>query len=396
MEELGISKAASKVLNWRRPCKLKIELIDHYVAKIYSSGSVVQGHLAISPAADICASAITVSLDGVTTIRTVGQKLTTTTVHRLLKMYLISADILKLVGTTLTKGRSQKTPFEFTLPHQLDSTSCTHDTISATVTDKHLLPPPAVGREWDRGDISPGVVEVEYVINACVTSTPSLDTDHSQDSTTKRTIRFIPRLSESPPLHVSLTNPRYKLRDTKSVRSNPLKSPFGTISAAAMQPEPLHLEAYGIVIKPTFIDVTLTFSPEVQGITPPKLDSISLSLRPYTWHQGDPFQVFPDQDETPSLKQPFTATIALAIDRLQISWARHDNLRLEDKNPGNSSAEFYSSTLRIPLSVSIGNKTILPTFHSCLISRTYDVRLRLGFKKGDLTIVAPLQIIADP
>ncbi|EWG54323.1 hypothetical protein FVEG_12566 [Fusarium verticillioides 7600] len=34
MEELGISKAASKVLNWRRPCKLEIKLTDHYVAKI--------------------------------------------------------------------------------------------------------------------------------------------------------------------------------------------------------------------------------------------------------------------------------------------------------------------------------------------------------------------------
>lgn len=396
MEELGISKAASRVLNWRRSCKLEIKLADYYFARIYSSGSVVQGHLAVSPAADICASSITISLDGVTTIRTVGQKLTTTTTHRFLKMDLISPDILDLVGTTLKKNGSYEIPFQFTLPDQLDSTACSHDAVSTTVTDTHLLLPPAVGTDWDRDDMSPGVVKVEYGINACVTSNSSLDTSRSQVFTAKRTIRFIPRLSESPPLHVSLTSPRYKLRGTKSLRGNSLQRPFGTISAAAMQPEPLYIQAYGSVIAPTVIDVTLNFNPDTDGITPPKLHSTSLSLRSYTWHQADPYQAFPDQDEKPSLKQPFVATIALAVDCPQISWARHGHHALEAKTPGSSSVEFYSSTLQLPLLVSTGNKTFLPTFHSCLVSRTYDVCLRLGFKKGDLTIVAPLQIIADP
>uniref|UniRef100_A0A0D2YFU4 Uncharacterized protein n=2 Tax=Fusarium oxysporum TaxID=5507 RepID=A0A0D2YFU4_FUSOF len=34
MEELGISKAASKIRNWRKSGKLEIELADHYLAKI--------------------------------------------------------------------------------------------------------------------------------------------------------------------------------------------------------------------------------------------------------------------------------------------------------------------------------------------------------------------------
>ncbi|KAF5703600.1 C6 transcription factor [Fusarium globosum] len=334
MEELGISKAASKLRNWRRSCKLEINLADYYLAKIYSSGSVVQGHIAISPAADIRASSITISLDGATTIRTVGQKLTTTTTHRFLKMDSISSNILQLVGTTLKKNGSYEIPFQFTLPDQLDSTACTHNAISTTVTDTHLLLPPAVGRDWDRDDMSPGVVKVEYGINACVTSNWSLNTGNSQVFTAKRTIRFIPRLNESPPLHVSLTSPRYKLRGTKSLRGNSLKRPVGTISAAAMQPEPLHLQAYGTAIVHTVIDVTLTFNPDIDGITPPKLDSTSLSLRSYTWHQADPYQAFPDQDEKPSLKQPFVATIALAGDCPQISWARHGNHALEDKTPG--------------------------------------------------------------
>ncbi|KNB17025.1 hypothetical protein FOXG_15182 [Fusarium oxysporum f. sp. lycopersici 4287] len=369
MEELGISKAASKIRNWRKSGKLEIELADHYLAKIYSSGSVVQGHLSISPASDIYASSITMSLDGVTTILGLNNP------HK--------------------ESLAQNTfPVHFTLSTGLNGlyTRCRINNCHRQAFD----PPPTIGGEWDRHDMSPGVVEVEYGINACIASTPSLDTGHSQDFTAKRAIQFIPRLSESPPLHVSLMNRRYKLQGTKSLRSNSFKRPFGIISATAMQPEPLHLQAYGTVITPSFIDVTLTFDPENDGITPPKLDSVSLSIRSNTWHQADPYQAFPDQIEKPSLKQPFITSIELTVDRPQVTWARHVNPGLEDKSSENSSVAFYSSTLQLPLSVSTRNKTFLPTFHSCLVSRTYDVSLRLGFKKGDLTIAAPLQIIADP
>ncbi|KAF4503534.1 HTH-type transcriptional regulator yisV [Fusarium agapanthi] len=351
MGELGISKAASKIRNWRRSCKLEIELVGHYLAKIYSSGSVVRGDLSISPASDIYASSIIISLNSVTTIRTVGQKLTTTT-HRFLKMDLISSDILELVSATLKKNHSYKIPFQFTLPHELNPTDCTHNAVSTSVTNQHLTLPPTVGGEWDGGDMSPRVAEVEYMVNVCFTPTPSLDTDQSHGFTAKRTIRFIPRLSESLPLHVSLTSRRYKLQGTKSLRRNSLKRPFGTIIAATMQPEPLYLQAYGTVIAPTFIDVTLTFNPEVDEITPPTMDNLSLSLRSYTWHQADPYQAFHDQNEKPSLKQPLIATIELAVYCPQLSRARHVDPEIEIKNPENSSAEFYSSTLQLPLSVS--------------------------------------------
>lgn len=396
MEELGISKAMSKMRNWRKSCKLEIELADHYYAKIYSSGSVVQGHLVISPASDIFASSITISLDGTTTIRTVGQMLTTTTTHRFLKMDLISSDVFDLISKTLKKNQTYRIPFQFTLPGELDPTACTHNAVSATVTDQHLFLPPTMGGMWDRDDMSPGVVEVKYGINACIVATTSLSTDQSQDLVANRAIRFIPRLTESPPVHVSLPSPRYKLKGTKYLGSNSFKQRLGIISATAMQPEPLHLQAYGTVITPSFVDVTLTFNPENVATPPPKLERVSLSVRSCTWHQADPNQAFPDQIETPSLTQPFSSTIALTAECPQITWARHVDSRLDDKDQGKSSVAFYSSTLRLPLSVPLIRKMFLPTFHSCLVSRTYEVCMRLTFKKGGLTLIAPLQIIVEP
>jgi hypothetical protein len=396
MEELGISKAMSKMRNWRKSCKLEIELADHYHAKIYSSGSVVQGHLVILPNSDVCASSIIISLDGTTTIRTVGQKLTTTTTHHFLKMDLISSNVFGLISKTLAKNQTYKMPFQFTLPDELDPTTCTHNAVSATVADKHLFLPPTMGGMWDRDDMSPGVVEVKYGINACIVATTSLSTDQTQDLMANKAIQFIPRLTESPPVHVSLTSPRYKLQQTKYLGSNTFKQPLGIISATAMQPEPLHLQAYGTVITPSSVDVTLTFNPENDATPPPKLEGVSLSVRSCTWHQADPYQAFPDQIETPSFQRPFSSTIALTVECPQIMWARHVGSRLDDKNQGNSSVAFYSSTLRLPLSVSLIGKMVLPTFHSCLVSRTYEVCLRLTFKKGGVTLIAPLQIIVEP
>ncbi|KAH6962743.1 hypothetical protein DER45DRAFT_590669 [Fusarium avenaceum] len=396
MEELGISKAMSKMRKWRKSCNLEIELAHHYHAKIYSSGSVVKGHLVISPATDICASSIIISLDGTTTIRTVGQKLTTTTTHHFLKMDLISSDVFNLISKTLKKNQIYKIPFQFILPNELDPTACTHNAVSATITDKHLLLPPTMGGMWDRDDMSPGVVEIRYGINACIAATTSLSTDQTQDLMATRAIQFIPRSTESPPVHVSLTGPRYKLQGTKYLGSNSFKQPLGVISATAMQPEPLHLQSYGTVITPSSVDVTLTFNPDNDTTPPPKLEGVSLSVRSCTWHQAELYQAFPDQIETPSFRQPFTSTIALTVECPQITWTRHVDSRLDDKNQGNTSAAFYSSTLRLPLSLSSIGKMFLPTFHSCLVSRTYEVCLRLTFKKGGLTIIAPLQIIVEP
>ncbi|EXA29410.1 hypothetical protein FOVG_19093 [Fusarium oxysporum f. sp. pisi HDV247] len=394
MGEMGISKALSKLRNWRRACNLEIELNHHYQSKIYSSSSVVQGRLIISPSSNFDASSISVSLDGVTKIIATGQHITSTTAHRFLKIDVITPEIPELVSDTLKKDQVYTIPFHFILPDQLDSTICTHKVTTTSVGEQHLCLPPTMGG-WDQEDMSPGAVEIEYAINACVKSSSPLDSRVSRDLTAKKAIRFVPKSVESPPLHVSLTSQRYKLQAAKCLRHNSFTQPFGTISAIATQPEAHRLHPYGAVIAPSFIDISLTFNPAKSGISPPQPNAVSLSARSYTWHQVYPYQVFPDLHERPSLKEPICATISVDVEYSKIAWLEHLSRSLEDENGENASPTFYSSTLRLPLSFSATTKTLLPTFYSCFVSRTYDVRLRLTFGKQDVTIVTPLQIIAE-
>ncbi|KAF4443622.1 hypothetical protein F53441_11388 [Fusarium austroafricanum] len=392
--DLGISKAASKIRNWRQPCKLEIQLHDHYHSKIYSSNSTVQGNLIISPTSSFSASSIAISLDGTTKIRVIGQQITTTTTHRFLKIDLMTPEIPELISKRLEKDQVYNIPFSFTFPEELDPTICTHRVVSGSIEEAHLCLPPTVGG-WDRDDMSTGAVEIEYAINACIKPSSAPPTENSQDITAKRVLRFIPKSTESPPLHVSLTSKRYTLQATKCLRRKSFKRSFGTISAAAIQPEPLHLHPYGAVMAPSFIDVGLTFNPERDGTPPPQLDTVSLSVRSYTWHQADPYKGFPDLSEKPSLKEPMSTVIPLRVECPDMTWVKHVIPSLENTKQRDLSPAFYSSTLRLPVSLSMNDNTFLPTFHSCLVSRTYDVRLRLTFEKGDLTIVTPLQIIAE-
>ena len=164
--ELGISKSLSKFQNWRRACQLNIELDDHYHSKIYSTGSIIRGRLVISASSTFKAASIRVSLNGLTSIRTVGQCITTTTVHRFLKVDCLVPEIAELISETFIKGCVYTIPFHFAFPAKSDSTTCTHNVTSTNVREQHLCLPSTIGG-WDHEDMSPDTVDIEYAINAC-------------------------------------------------------------------------------------------------------------------------------------------------------------------------------------------------------------------------------------
>jgi len=244
---------------------------------------------------------------------------------------------------------------------------------------------------WDREDMSPDTVDIEYAINACVEPRSTHDSHTSSDLTVKKTIRFVTKSTENPPLHISSTSQRYTLQATQTLRQHSSKQASGTISATTTQPEPLRLHPYGKGVVPSFVDVSLTFDPSKDGILPPQPDAVRLCIRSYTWRQANPYTNFPDMHEVPSIKQPFCAILPVEVQSPILAWSKHVDISQEAK----TSTPFYSSTLRLPLSIISSTKTILPTFYSCLVSRTYDVCVRLTFGKRELAIVTPLQIIAE-
>ncbi|KAJ4110315.1 hypothetical protein NW768_012075 [Fusarium equiseti] len=162
---------------------------------------------------------------------------------------------------------------------------------------------------WGRGDMSPDTVAIEYAINVVIEPISTLDSRASRELTAKKTIRFITKSTENPPLDVVPTSQRYTLQATQILRPHSFKEPTGTLSASATQPEPLRLHPYGKVVAPSFIDVSLTFDPSELGTLPTQPDVLSLSIRSYTWRQADPYLAFPDLHEMPSIKTPFCATL---------------------------------------------------------------------------------------
>ena len=390
MGDMGISKSLSKLHNWRCACQLNIELDDHYHSKIYSSGSIVRCRLIISASSTFKAGSIRVSLDGLTRIRTAGQCITTTTVHRFLKVDYFAPDIAELIQETFIEGHVYTVLFHFAFPAKLDSTTCTHKVTSTNVREQHLCLPSTI-RGWGHEDMSPDTVAIEYAINACIEPISQLDSRPSRSLTFKKTVKFITKSRECPPLHVASTTQRYALQATQALRQHSFRRSSGIVNVTATQPEPLRLHPYGKAVIPAFIDVSLTFDPSEDAIPPPQVDAISLCIRSYTWCQANPSSYFPGLHEVPNIKQPFCVTLPAEVQPSMLAWSKHVSISQQAK----SSKAFYNSTLRLPLSILVTTKTVLPTFHSCLVSRTYDVCLRLTFGKRESTVATPLQIIAE-
>ncbi|KAF4946233.1 hypothetical protein FSARC_14246 [Fusarium sarcochroum] len=325
MQEMGISKSLSKIQVRPRPLKLDIEIENHYDSKIYSSGSILQGRLIISPCVDQHVSALTISLVGETTSHLIGRSIRSVAIHRFLKLDMLTPEIPELISEPLKRGHVYTVPFQFVIPEQLLPTACTHDVDSAKVREHHSCLPPTLGG-WRENDMGPGSIQIEYAINACVTSSASMRPRSFRDLAVKKTVKIVAKSIESPPIHVSAASQRYMLGATKTLRQSLFWRSLGTISATAMQPEPLYIHPYSKVIAPSHIDVGLNFDPAKSGIIPPQPDAISLSIRSRTWFNVDPMSGFPDLDDRPSLQTPFCVT-------LPVSAQSPEEMRCTDDSP---------------------------------------------------------------
>ncbi|KAH7191207.1 hypothetical protein DER44DRAFT_678171, partial [Fusarium oxysporum] len=355
----------------------------------YRTASDVQGRLIISPRSDQRVSTLTISLTGETISNLVGRGIKSITIHRFLKLDMLAPEILELISEPLKNGHVYEISFHFIIPDQLPSTACTHNIDVWQVKEHHLRLPPSLG-VWKKDDMSPGAVQIEYAISIFLSTSSSTRLSSPRDLTVKKTINVVTRSIKSPPIYISPTSQRYVLSATKVLRESFFRQSLGTISATVMKLEPLHLHPYEKALASTHINVGLTFDPARSGITPPQSNAMSLTIRSYTWHHADPSPVLPDSDDRPSLRTPFRFYVKVPVPKqfsAQIDWSEYADNSLK-------SPSFYSSTLRISLLIPTTNKIILPTFHPCFISRTYDIRLCFSFKQHELIVITPVEIIS--
>ncbi|KAF2713924.1 arrestin [Pleomassaria siparia CBS 279.74] len=340
-------------------------------------------------------------------------------------------------------GKVYTFPFYFTVPAHLLPRACAHTVASDHVRDMHMMLPPSMGDPSLAGfgdklldDLAPEMSKVIYGIKVRIVELRESDGKYSLLGEKIRKVRIKPAFEEQPPLNPDPSDPEYRPRQEKTIRKGLFKGKLGTLIAQSAQPKALVIPGArttndGSVT--TMAKMLLRFDPADETNAPPRLGSLATKVKVSTYYASAPRANFPTRatlgyDLTQGI---YTETISLSSLCIAsgATWekqgksanptAENDILRRDSGYSTSSSNDiadafnngiltasknyrggsFYTAKIAIPVTLP-KNKNFLPTFHTCLISRTYVLSLHVsahapGFSDPSLRLKVPMQVCAD-
>jgi hypothetical protein len=331
-------------------------------------------------------------------------------------------------------GKPYKFPFTFTIPTQLLPKACSHNVVSEHIRDTHLSLPPSIGDPDLAGfgstlldDLAPEMSKITYGIKVKIAHTRGTEGISILAEKTKK-VRVKPAFVEEPPLNID-RNDEYQPRQEKIVKKGLFKGKLGTMIAKTIQPPPLIIPGArspeGKVIT-TMAKLVLRFDPAEEHSPPPKLGTLATKMKVCTYYASAPRQNFPTRSTLGfDISQGvYSETVSLSnLCIASAQWQKHDSAEnppteslvrrdsgISDCSVAGEAEEafaagilqgskdykqgaFYTAQILVPITLPL-NKNFLPTFHSCLISRTY--RLQFSTHGGaSIHLKVPVQLCAE-
>ncbi|KAM0452697.1 hypothetical protein ACHAPV_009316 [Trichoderma viride] len=411
---------------------MEVKIDQHFKAKVYTSGSTIVGHVAVRVLKDTSFDHLDIVFVGISATRLdFVQQYPSHSFRPFLKIRMPIQESDVPQDQVFRAGTEYKIPFHFVVPHQLTIGACNHTCLSPEVRERHLRLPPSLGA-WDADDQAPDMTQIEYAINAKAiqrvngAAVKALEAHH--------VLKVLPSLPEDAPLDITSRDEWYKLSKTKTIRKSLFSSKTGQFTANAIQPNAVMLSADGHKSSMTSVRVNLEYAPSSAETAPPKVNSVTGKLVSTTFFSAVPIDHLPNLgsrtncESTPCLNYTTTHSLfTLPVESM--SWMQKDASSHSRRDSGysstviagdasetdNSAAEGrerqnsggksskkpklstikHTTDLEIPFTISNSNKKLfLPTFHSCLISRTYTLQLSLsvGPTNTAIALSVPVQV----
>lgn len=355
--------------------------------------------------------------------------------HRFLKLIMPIASTDLPRDKVLQKGQTYKLPFTFVVPGHLLPRSCMHKCANSMVKETHLQLPPSMGDPDLSGfgphlldDMAPEMVKISYSIRVRISKKRDDGADKLIDQEEKK-LRIKPAFDELPPITIDLKNEEYCLQQEKTLKKGMLKGKLGRLTIEAAQPKSFRLPCRATTKDEppisTMAKMKLRFEPhDVQSCKPPKLGMLTSRLKVTSFFSSSPRVDFPTRSTSlTNMSQGYiTETLPLSTRNVNVvEWTKHEsrpaNMARRDSaqgaarrtNSGSSSESeedtfisdkpYYTASILVPLSLPL-TKNFIPTFHSCIASRTYTLALGLSISSkallsSDLTLKVPIQISSE-
>lgn len=362
--------------------------------------------------------------------------------HRFLKLVQPIRDEEYPQPRVLEANRIYEFPFHFAVPEQLPSKSCTHRYHHDAVREAHLQPPPSFGDPALSGfgstlldDLAPLMTKIVYSIRVEVYRNHASDDTQLVIAEASKKLRVKPAFEEQPPLDLDIYGKHedYTLREEKTIRKGMLKGKLGRLVMETTQPSGFRLPAVipGETIPPvnTKVRLALRFDPTDDNAVPPKLGSVNSKLKIATFFSCTPRTSFPSRtslvyDGSLGYISEFLNLSSMCV--ANVEWRKHDssespvsrrasaasrNSVVSNIRTNSSGAQailepsseykgksFYTATILVPLALPM-NKNLVPSFHTCLVSRVYGLHVGLSVSGqaigSSVTLKLPVQISSE-
>jgi hypothetical protein len=331
---------------------------------------------------------------------------------------------------TLQRGTTYEFPFEFVVPKRLVDGSCGHQIASPAVREAHLALPPSFSRHdsvGKGGEVDATVPEttiIDYGISATIFKSRILNASKGPTAlaTAWREILVVPCTDSALPTDINKTTSGaapsdHCLRSVKKMSKGLIRSSLGTVTVEATQPKRLKLKRREDGANHRFctvpVNVVLRFDNKNRSAAEaPQVSKITSRLEVNTFYTTSNHQDLPQKNDSVYDRNrrvytkhlPSTATTPEKLVWKTALPQRKDSLDPEPAHleiadyPSPPSSSSQTADMVVPVSIPVPT-TLVPTFHSCLISRTYILETSIKLTSQGCTRTAnlrlPLQISAD-
>ncbi|CAI7583620.1 hypothetical protein N7533_009026 [Penicillium manginii] len=408
------------VFTRRSQPKIEIDLVGQTPGLVssYTTGDHIEGTVTITVEHETRFDEVEIAFQGSsrTTVERAACPGRTGSQHMFLKLRQPIEDTDYPAPRVFEAGRKYTFPFQFIIPDQLLPQVCTHKRVNNAIHRSHTMVPPTLGDPMLAGngktlldDMAPDMSVISYIIRAGVLKRSSADQRQVKAlANIAKKVRVIPTVEEEPPMEIS-DHPYYCTRKEKSVKRGFLRGRLGRMVASAAQPKAIRLLPHSCETRDTVntvATINLRFDP-VGTEEPPKLGSLTSKIKASTFYSASPWEDYPFQSGNMPFSQVgqglFSESIPLSTMCVgSAKWQKHSTTGCERRDSTEStcsesstgpSTEFtggtyYTASLLIPVNLP-KSKTFVPTFHSCLMSRTYSLELALSYHTPGTNVLTP-------
>ncbi|KJJ32084.1 hypothetical protein AFLA70_555g000410 [Aspergillus flavus AF70] len=373
--------------------------------KVFTTSDKIEGVVTITVVEKTSFDDIKITLEGISKVMTwggingpplVGARQTFMKLH-----YPIEKSTYQL-PSILEPGWCYKFSFTFVVPENLTLTPCEGKTDDAGIKSAHTRLPPSMSKEIDTECFS-----IKYIVRVVI-----LGPIYGKDKPTKRLahavrpVKILPSGSMGCPGDLSIK----MLSSHKDIRirhgwsgkytgrlavlaspTGPIRPPFCRTDAAD------HAN--------TSIKVDLRYSP-VGTEPPPRLRKVYSKLNLVTSFHATPREQYPSFTQNKSSDLPCGNHVqSLALPKFDVTSAQWAKTQLPSNSVSSSQKGYQSKSINeeasytvsivVPISVP-SHDDVVPSFHSCFISRMYTLELVLSYYTGvggrAITIEVPIEM----